>query len=103
MTLSAQPVRSAATALAPLVILRYLHTRSKPMAHTLQIPTELINKFLRASAALDNLHDALEDFLIVNNPALLRKLRKARREDQAGKTRPFEEFERELGRTRSSK
>ena len=73
------------------------------MDQMVQVPAEVFDKFLRASRALDELHDAMEDFLIAHNPALLRKLRRARREDLAGKTRPFEEFLRELGRMRRSK
>lgn len=73
------------------------------MAHTVEMPTEILRKFARASEALDELHEAFENFLIANNPALLRRLRKARRDDLAGRTRSFEEFERELRRTRSNK
>ena len=73
------------------------------MGQTVEVPTEILTKFLRATRALDDFRDAMEDFFIANNPALLRKLRKARREDLAGKTRPFEEFLREVGRTQRSK
>lgn len=73
------------------------------MGQTVEVPTEVFNKFLRATRALDDLRDAMEDFFIANNPAMLRKLRRARREDSAGKTRPFEEFLREVGRTQRSK
>ena len=66
------------------------------MASTIKIPTELFEKFVRMGKALDQFHEAFEDFLIARNPALLRELRQARREHLAGKTRPFEEFEREL-------
>lgn len=68
------------------------------MAHTVEVPTELFAKFLRASRAMEEFRDALEDFLIASNPSLLRKLLKARREDLAGKTRPFREFLREESR-----
>lgn len=73
------------------------------MGQTVEVPTEILNKFLRATRALDDFRDAMEDFFIANNPAMLRKLRRARREDLAGKTRPFEEFVRGLSRKRSSK
>ena len=73
------------------------------MSQTVEVPTEVLNKFLRATRALDDFRDAMEDFFIGHNPTLMRKLRKARREDLAGKTRPFEEFVRELRRSRSSK
>jgi hypothetical protein len=38
--------------------------------------------------------EALEDFLILYNPALLRRLRKARQKPLSGKTRSWEEFKR---------
>jgi hypothetical protein len=41
-------------------------------------------------------HDAFEDFLILHNPALLRRLRKARQEQLSGKTRSWEEFKRDF-------
>ena len=66
------------------------------MASTVQIPTELFKKFVQAGKALDRFHEAFEDFLIAQDPALLRELRQARREHLAGKVRPFEEFEQEL-------
>jgi len=40
--------------------------------------------------------DAFEDFLIVHNRALLRRLLKARKEQLSGKTRPWEEFKRKF-------
>lgn len=73
------------------------------MANTLQVPTQPLKKFVRAAEALDELQEAFEDFLISHNPALLRKLRRGRREDLAGETRPFDEFERELRTMRTSR
>jgi len=73
------------------------------MGQTVEVPREILNKLLRASRIVEEIQDAMEDFLIAHNPALLRKLRRARREDLAGKTRPFEEFLQEVGRTRRSK
>jgi len=66
------------------------------MGHTVEVPTDILRKFARATEALDELRDAFEDFLISNNPKLLRELRWARREHLAGKTRPFAEFVAEL-------
>jgi hypothetical protein len=66
------------------------------MGHTVEVPTEIIRKFARATDALDELHDAFEDYFISHNPKLLRELRRARREHLAGKTRPFAEFVAEL-------
>jgi hypothetical protein len=73
------------------------------MSQTVEVPTEILNKFLRATRALDDFRDAMEDFFIANDSALLRKLRKARREHLAGKTRPFEQVLRELSRSRNSR
>ncbi|HZP01299.1 MAG TPA: hypothetical protein VFD30_13480 [Terriglobia bacterium] len=69
------------------------------MGQTIEVPAELFSKFLRASEALDEWHDAFEDFLILHNPGLLRRLRKARREQLAGKTRPWDEFKKGLNRS----
>jgi hypothetical protein len=59
------------------------------MGQTVEIPVALYNKWLRAGEALNEWRDALEDFLMVNNPGLLRRLRKARQEQLSGKTRPW--------------
>jgi hypothetical protein len=72
------------------------------MANTIEIPTQLFVKFVRATEAIGNLQEAFEDFLISQNPAILRSLRKARREHLSGNTRPFEEFKRRLNRPRTS-
>ena len=68
------------------------------MAETVQVPAELVKKFVHATEAFDELQDAFEDFLIVHNPAFWRRLRKARREQLTGKTRSWEEFKRDLNR-----
>lgn len=54
-----------------------------------QIPNRLLRRVAHVCVELEDLQDELEDFLIAHNPQLLRKLRKARREDLSGKTRPF--------------
>ncbi len=56
---------------------------------TISLPKGVVVKVLKASAAFESLHDELEDYLIASQPALVRKLRQARREHLAGKTRPF--------------
>ena len=66
------------------------------MGQTVEIPVDLYDKWLRASEALDEWHDAFEDFLILHNPGLMRRLRKARQEQLSGKTRPWEEFKRDF-------
>ena len=71
------------------------------MGQTVEIPVALYNKWLRAGEAVGEWRDAFEDFLIVNNPALLRSLRKARREHLSRRTRPWEDFKRDFRNTRS--
>ena len=66
------------------------------MPQTVEVPAKLFKKFLRAGEALSDLHEAFEEYLITTNPRLLRRLRRSRRDELAGKTRPFEELKREL-------
>ncbi|HMD83979.1 MAG TPA: hypothetical protein VKO18_04665 [Terriglobia bacterium] len=70
------------------------------MGQTIEIPVDLYNKWLRAGEALDDWRDAFEDFLIVNNSSLLRRLRKARQEHLSGKARSWEEFKRDSANSR---
>ena len=67
------------------------------MSQTLQIPSHLVKRLAEVCFEFEDLHDELEDFLISRNPRLMRKLRKARREDLAGKTRPYDQLASELG------
>lgn len=71
--------------------------KTKAMSQTLQLPSHLVKRLAEVCIEFGDLHDELEDFLISRNPRLLRKLRKARREDLAGKTRPYDQLARELG------
>ena len=56
---------------------------------TVNLPKQVVVKVLKASAAFEALHDELEDYLIASRPALVKKLRRARREHLTGKTHPF--------------
>ena len=53
------------------------------------LPIRVVEKVLTASEAFEALHEELEHYLIASQPALIKKLRQARREHLAGKTRPF--------------
>lgn len=64
----------------------------KAMSQTLQLPSHLVERLAEVCIEFEDLHDDLEDFLISRNPRSLRKLRKARREDLAGKTRPYDQL-----------
>ena len=69
------------------------------MSQAIQVPQELVKRFVHATEAFDELQDAFEDFLIAHNPAFLKRLRKARREQLAGKTRSWKDFKQELDRS----
>ena len=56
---------------------------------SISLPKQMVEKVLKVSLAFEDLPEELEDFLIAQQPALLRTLRRARREHLAGKTRPF--------------
>ena len=56
---------------------------------TITLPRNVVVKVLHASEAFLDLQEELEDYLIGHRPALVKKLRQARREHLAGKVRPF--------------
>jgi hypothetical protein len=53
----------------------------KAAAEVVEIPTLVLN-------SVDTL-DELEDWLMANNPGVMRELRQARRDDLAGKFKPW--------------
>lgn len=67
-----------------------------PQSHSVEIPTALLKKFICASEAFGELHEAFENYLTSANPLLHKKLRQARRQHRSGKTRPFSELKRDL-------
>lgn len=56
---------------------------------TITLPTRVIEQVLQTSEELILLHDELEDYLIATHPSLIKKLRQARREHLAEKTKPL--------------
>lgn len=56
---------------------------------TVTLPRQVVEKVLNASEAFVALQEELEDYLLAHQPGLVKKLRRARREHLAGKTRPF--------------
>ena len=56
---------------------------------TVTLPKQMLEKMLRVTIAFENLHDELEEYLIVSQPRLVKKLRQARREHLAGRVHPF--------------
>jgi hypothetical protein len=70
--------------------------RGIKMARSVRVPMEFLQKLDRTCEALEELRDAYEDYLIASNPVLLKKLCRSRRDQLAGRTRPFEDLKREL-------
>lgn len=59
------------------------------MMQTVTLPRRMVQQVLQASETLTMLREELEDYLLAHQPGLVKKLRQARREHLAGKTRPF--------------
>lgn len=66
-----------------------MSTRVVARKQTMRLPRGVVVKVLRASEAFEAFHEELEDYLMAHHPALVKRLRKARREHLAGHTRPF--------------
>ena len=56
---------------------------------TITLPKRFVEQMIKVSVQFETLHDELEDFLIVRQPHLIKKLRRARQEHLSGKTHPF--------------
>lgn len=56
---------------------------------TVTLPKRVVERVLSASAAFEAVYEELEDYLIMSQPKLVKRLRQARREHVNGKTRPF--------------
>jgi len=59
------------------------------MAKTVEVPTALLKKMSKAAQVLQEVEEEFEDFLLASDPAFLAKMRKARSEHLAGKTKPI--------------
>ena len=59
------------------------------MNDTVILPRRVVEQVLHASEAFVLLQDELEDYLLARQSPLIKKLRRARREHLAGKTKPF--------------
>jgi len=57
---------------------------------TVEIPVRLLHRIMETERTLLSVSDELEDFLSAHEPAFLKKMRSARREHRAGKTRPLQ-------------
>ena len=56
---------------------------------TVTLPRRVLEQVLRVSSDFETLQGELEDYLIASQPALVNRLRRARREHLTGRVRPF--------------
>jgi len=59
---------------------------------TVEIPVRLLHRIMETERTLVSVSDELEDFLSAHDPMFLKKMRSARREHRAEKTRSLQEF-----------
>lgn len=66
------------------------------MAGTVTIPLSLFKKMSKATQAFQDLEDEFENFLLASNPEFVAKMRSARRDHVAGKTKSLQKLKKEL-------
>ncbi len=59
------------------------------MDRTVAIPVSVLRKLQTAARAAAEAQDALEDFLLADDPRFLRRMRAARASHRAGRTKPI--------------
>ena len=59
---------------------------------TVEIPIRLLHRIVESEKTLHSLSEELEDFLLAQDPAFLKKMRSARHAHRLGKVRPLQEF-----------
>ena len=79
-----------------LLVIGLSNGRAVRMRQSVEIPVQLFKKLVQASEVSTICNNAFEDYLISINSLLLRKLRKARPEHLAGKTRPSVDLKHEF-------
>lgn len=62
------------------------------MSETIEVPVSLLERIADAREALAVLDEELEDYLIAQDPGLMRRLERARRQHERGELRPFAEL-----------
>jgi len=59
---------------------------------TIEIPVRLLHRIMETERTLGLILDEMEDFLSAHDPMFLKKMRSARAEHRAGKTRSLQRF-----------
>lgn len=63
---------------------------------TIEVPKRIVDFMVEACQKWEEFRDELEDFVFSTDLGFIRKMRKARKEDRAGKTRSLEELKSKL-------
>ncbi len=66
------------------------------MQKTIEVPASLLGKISKATKAFEELEDEMEDFFLSKDPEFLEKMRRARKDHLAGKTRPLKNLKKDL-------
>ena len=65
-------------------------------AKTIEVPKRVVDSMVEAYEKWEDFRGEFEDFVFASDPAFVKKMRKARKEDTAGKSRSLAELKREL-------
>ncbi len=66
------------------------------MQKTIDVPLSLVEKISKAAKAFEELENEMEDVLLAKDPRFLKKMRRARKDHLAGKTRQLMSLKKEL-------
>jgi hypothetical protein len=69
---------------------------SNKTTNTIPLPKKLFDSLIEAQKKWEKVSDELEDFLLSLDKRFLRKMKKAKREHERGKTKDFKELKRRL-------
>jgi hypothetical protein len=69
---------------------------SNKTTNTIPLPKKLFDSLIEAQKKWERVSDELEDFLLSLDKRFLRKMKKAKREQERGKIKDFKELKRRL-------
>jgi len=66
------------------------------MPKTVEVPVSLLDKISKAAKAFEDVEDEMEDFFLSKDALFLKKMRQARKNHVAGKTRSLDSLKKDL-------
>ncbi len=66
------------------------------MPKTIEMPVSLLEKMSKVTKAFEEIEDEIEDLLLSKDPKFLEKMRRARKDHFAGRTRPLKSLKKDL-------